>query len=226
MSRKILIIGGTSGLGWELARIYDGLGHTVFITGRKTPNLEGTSIRFFPLSIGESTAGIPAALDSLVGSINDTINTLVYCAGFYQEGTIDALTDGQIEQMVSIGILVPALLIRRLKNHPGNPLKVMLITSTSQFTPRLLEPVYCATKAALGALGESLALDPELGKVVVAAPAGMDTPFWSSERNTEGFLDPHWVAEQIRDFSGGPFKYRFIKIMRGPARVEVVETRP
>ena len=39
MSENILIIGGTSGLGLELAKQYCALGHKVFITGRKDPKI-------------------------------------------------------------------------------------------------------------------------------------------------------------------------------------------
>jgi len=44
MKKHILIIGGTSGLGLELARQYNALGHHVTVTGRKNPNLAGVDL--------------------------------------------------------------------------------------------------------------------------------------------------------------------------------------
>ncbi len=145
-------------------------------------------------------------------------------AGYYQEGTVDELTDNDIASMTNVGITAPAMLIRRLKTNPGAPLKVMLITSSSQYTPREREPLYAATKAGLGMLGACLGLDSELGKVLVIAPSGMKTPFWDETKDTTGYLEPKWVAEKIIELSSGPFKYKYAKILRGPERVEVVET--
>ena len=64
--------------------------------------------------------------------------------------------------------------------------------------------------------------------MLLAAPAGMETNFWNRPGITskpQGLLDPHWVAEQINDLYAGSYKYRFAKILRNPAQVEVVVTR-
>lgn len=219
--KNILIVGGSSGLGLELAKQYADLGHTVVITGRKDPQVPKLQFRFF--SIDAQTSELPARVEHLASQL-PPINTFVYAAGYYQEGRIDQLSPRDIVEMTNVGLLAPSLLVRCLKNNSGKPLKVMFVTSTSQFTPRELEPVYTAVKSGLGMLGRSLALDHELGKVVVIAPAGMKTAFWSAEKDTSDMLDVDWVATQIRVLSSGPFKYRFAKIMRGPARVEIVET--
>jgi hypothetical protein len=38
-------------------------------------------------------------------------------------------------------------------------------------------------------------------------------------------LDPAWVAGEVMKLRGDDYRYRFAKIMREPARVEIVETR-
>ena len=222
MLKNILIIGGTSGLGLELAKIYGALGHTVFITGRKNPNIN--NLNFFKLSIDQNHQNLITQIDELIQNI-DKINTLIYVAGYYQEGKIDQLNDKEILEMINIGLTAPAILIQRLKNNPGKPLKIMLVTSSSQYTPRELEPIYTAVKSGLGMLGASLSLDQSIGKVLVVAPSGMKTPFWNDSHNTSGYLNPTWVAEQIVELSSGPFKYRYAKILRNPEQVEIVETK-
>lgn len=127
--------------------------------------------------------------------------------------------------MVNVGLLGPMLLIQRLKRASKYPLKIMLVTSSSQYTAREWEPAYCAVKSGLGMLGASLVLDHEIGKVLVVAPSGIQTPFWDgSGEDTSTMLDPDWVASTIVDLSSEPFKYKYAKILRSPKRVDVIET--
>lgn len=222
MRKTILIVGGTSGVGLELARHYILAGHRVCITGRRDPGLTGAM--FHPLPITASAEALNAGIDSLV-SAYPGVQTLVYAAGFLQRGTIETLDDEALLTMTHVGLVAPMMLAARLKTRAPTPLKLMLITSSSQYTPRALEPAYTATKAGLGMLGASLARDPAIGKVLVAAPSGISTPFWAGTgEDTATMLDPVWVADRIVDLSGGAFKYRYAKLLRAPARVEVVET--
>lgn len=220
--KKILIVGGTSGLGLELAKIYSSLGHTVMVTGRKDPKIK--ELKFIRLSITQNASDLVDQIDNILKRIKK-VNTLIYCAGFYQEGQIEKLTNEQILEMINVGLTTPAMLVRKLKNNPGKPLKIMIITSSSQYTPREKEPIYTSVKAGLGMFGASLSLDPTIGKVLVVAPSGMKTPFWDKNKDILEYLDPKWVAEQVVELSSGPFKYRYAKILRKPPRVEIVETR-
>ncbi len=221
MKKNILIVGGTSGIGLQLAKIYLDEGHTVCVTGRKRPDLTKASFQKFEIT--RDTAKLAQDTDRVLSRLG-TVHTLIYAAGFLQRGRIDALGDEDLESMVNVGVLAPMMLIQRLKRRSQWPLKIMLITSSSQYTPRELEPAYCATKSALGMLGASLVRDKALGKVLVAAPSGVRTPFWQgTDEDTDTMLEPAWVAERIVELSGGAFKYKYAKILRDPARVEIVE---
>lgn len=222
MKKNILIIGGTSGVGLELAQHYVTDGHTVCITGRRNPNLEGA--QFEQLSISANAEQLSSDIDTVLTQF-EGINTLIYAAGFRQRGLIDELSDDAIKQMLNVGLLAPTLLVQRLKNKLATPLKVMLITSSSQYTARKLEPVYCAVKSGLGMFGESLVKDSQIGKVLVAAPSGIDTAFWhGSDEDNRTMLDATWVCDKIVELSSGVFKYKYAKILRNPARVEIQET--
>ncbi len=222
MVKNILLVGGSSGIGLALARHYVAAGHRVCITGRSNPQLQNA--QFFQLNITASSAALAADIDALATAFPG-VQTLVYAAGFLQRGTIDHLADDALQTMVHVGLLAPMMLIARLKPLAPTPLKLMLLTSSSQYTPRGSEPAYTATKASLGMLGASLARDAGIGKVLVAAPSGTQSPFWrGTNEDISSMLDPAWVAQQIVDLSGGAFKYRYAKLLRQPARVEVVET--
>lgn len=221
MKKNFLIIGGTSGIGLELAKHYKATGHSVTITGRRQPAIDG--VGFHRLSIDNDSTQLTKDLDQLLSQLAVT-HTLIYCAGFLQRRHIEELDDDDLGAMVNVGLLAPMLLIQRLKRRNDWPLKIMLITSSSQYTPRELEPAYCATKAGLGMLGASLVKDNAIGKVLVAAPSGINTAFWDdTDENRETMLDPQWVAHQIVELSSGNFKYKYARLLRSPARTEVVE---
>jgi len=222
MKKNILIVGGSSGVGLELARHYVNEGHRVCFTGRKDPGL--ANAQFFKLSITASVDDLSKGISNLTASFQD-VHTLVYAAGLLQRGSIETLDDVALTTMSNVGLLAPMMLAARLKPIAPTPLKLLLITSSSQYTPRPQEPAYSATKAGMAMLGASLVRDPGFGKVLVAAPSGIRTPFWEkTDEDTSTMLDPVWTAEQIVALSGGSFKYRYAKLLRHPPRVEVVET--
>ena len=221
MKKNILIVGGSSGLGLDLAKHYVREGHTVCITGRHDPSLAGST--YIELDIDGDSRNLTSSIDRLLEKFT-AVNTLIYSAGCCQRAHINELSDANIMQMTNVGLVAPMLLIQRLKNNLDTPLKVMLITSSSQYTPREMESVYCATKAGLGMLGASLVMDKKIGKVLVVAPSGMRSTFWrDSDIDVSGMLETHWVADKIVELSGGKFKYKFAKILRNPERVLVEE---
>jgi len=222
MKKSILIVGGTSGVGLHLARHYVTEGHRVCVTGRRDPGLEGA--QFHSLSIGPSPQSLASEIDRLA-SAYPGVQTLIYAAGFLQRGAIQTLDDDALSTMTNVGLLAPAMLAARLAPLAPAPLKLMLITSSSQYTPRAEEPAYAATKAGLAMLGASLVRDPGFGKVLVVAPSGIKTPFWDgTSEDTTTMLDPAWVSDQIVQLSSGAFKYRYAKLLRNPPRVEVIES--
>jgi short-subunit dehydrogenase len=105
--------------------------------------------------------------------------------------------------------------------------ELITITSTSQWTPRKKEPIYNFAKAGTGMFSNAMAEDGRVGKVLVAGPSGMRTKFWDGvERNDlDKMLDKEWVSQQIVKSLEGTFKYKFIKLLRQPARVEVADER-
>ncbi|ATF19455.1 SDR family NAD(P)-dependent oxidoreductase [Phaeobacter gallaeciensis] len=221
MKKNILIVGGSSGVGLELARHYACEGHRVTITGRVDPGCAG--VQFHALSITDDVADLTAQLDELVMRVGD-VQTLVYCAGFLQRGSIATLEDGALSQMVNVGLLAPMMVIQRLVRQVSGPLKLMLVTSSSQYKPQPEMPAYCATKAGLGMLGAALVRGEGIGKVLVVAPSGIQTKFWAgSDTDTSTMLEPGWVAQQIVALSSGAFKYKYAKLLRQPSSVEVVE---
>lgn len=220
MTQTALVIGGSSGLGLELAQLL-ATNHEVIVTGRRNPEM--AALQFRELELGDRS--LSASLDTFVAELSE-INLVVYAAGFFQEGRISDLSDTDIEKMNCVGLLAPAMLLQRILNKQNKLPGFIAITSTSQWTPRLLEPMYTAAKAGLGMLANSIALDERVGKVFVLGPAGMRTRFWEEDgRDTSDMLAPEWVAAETMKYWVENFKYQFARALRNPARVEIVESR-
>ncbi|HSX18282.1 MAG TPA: SDR family oxidoreductase [Candidatus Saccharimonadales bacterium] len=219
---KVLIIGGSSGLGLALSKEFSNKGDEVIITGRNDPKVNFAEFRKFDLTQND----LPTKIERFIKGL-PKVNVLVYAAGFYQDGTVTDLSTQQIEDMLDVGgrgliYFVRSLLIKQ--NHLD---ELVTVTSTSQWTPRKLEPIYNFIKAGAGQLSNGLAEDGRIAKVLVAAPSGMRTAFWDGVKrdDLDQMLDKGWVAQQIIKARSGKYQYKFIQILRQPARVEVAETR-
>lgn len=224
LNRKTaLVMGGTSGLGLEIAQLLYQQGYRTVVAGRRKPEVDGISIEFLDMS-GVTTSELADRIAKVIESIG-RIDLLVYAPGFYQEGTLDELNSSDINDMMNVGLNGCALALNHILSQQRLD-GFIAITSTSQWVPRLTEPIYTAVKAGLGMLASSLSLDPNVGKVLVGAPAGMATKFWEgTERDLNAMLEPRWVAEKILEAYQQNFEYLFIKILREPPRIEEVERR-
>lgn len=221
MTKNVLVLGGTSGLGSSLASLLVTQDCIVYVTGRTDTKQDDR--QFFALDIDTDTLAVD--LDTMLSSL-PRIDLLIYAAGFYEEARIGESSDEFIIKMGRVGLLAPMLLVAKLVRKQGSIDEFVAVTSTSQWTPRELEPSYSAVKAGLGMFANSLALDPAIGKVVVVGVAGMATPFWKdSGRDVSTMLHPDWVAKQVVDQLAEEYDYRFVKILRNPSRVEIAESR-
>jgi NAD(P)-dependent dehydrogenase (short-subunit alcohol dehydrogenase family) len=213
---RVLVVGGTSGLGLCLARRFAADNNKVTIAGRHCRT--GDEFEFQPIDFSVMPY-VPGVLTQYEADI------VVWAAGFYQSGKLHELAPEEIATSTLINYLAPALYLqKRLLQGPLQGL--IAITSSSEWTPREKEPMYCSGKAALAMLARCVSFDPLVGRTLVAAPQGMATPFWDNQkRDLTGFLDPEWVADRIMAHFAETQKYRHIRIFRDPTRVEVDEDR-
>lgn len=218
-----LIIGGTSGLGLELAKDFVEKGvKQVIVTGRHKPKADVGEYKEFDLIKPDLAKRIAAFVADL-----PEIKILVYAAGYFQEGRVTDLTDEEIEQMIDVGGRGLIYFVRAILAKQGSLKGLITITSTSQWTPRKLEPIYNFAKAGAAHFSNAMAEDGRIKKVLVAGPAGMRTEFWdgTTGHDLSTMMDPSWVSEQVIDQWQGDYTYRFVRILRQPPRVEQGETR-
>lgn len=220
--KKVLIIGGTSGLGLALGKQLVESGCEVVITGRVNKE-SNTSLRFYPLDLASAT--LYEEIEHIIQDVGH-IDSFIYAAGFCQWATTAKLTKSDIDLMINVGLTAPIYALQTILKIQGGLKLFVPITSTSEWTPREYEPVYTAVKSGLGMYGRSVALDGAIEKVLVAGPAGMKTAFWeNSDMDTSSMLEAEWVAKQIIEHMEESYNFRHMKILRQPPRVEVTETK-
>lgn len=221
MKKKILIVGGATGVGLELARQYLVDGHTVFVTGAIDPDLSGAT--FLKLSITQNAEALAKDIDQVLDQL-PLVNTLIYAQHDTPSGQIETLADCDLAQLVNVGLMAPMMLVQRLKRRTQTTLKLMLITSEAEHEPTALAPVTCALASGLAMLGASLVRDPELGKVLVVAAKGIAAPDrdLATDNTTASLLS--WSATQIIELSGGPFKYKYARTLTNPRRAVVIDS--
>ena len=217
MAGNVLVVGGTRGLGYELAKLFAGI-QSVIVAGRNPGEVKGVGMGYRAVDLANRRT-----ISVLVAGL-PFIDTLVMAAGFAQFGPLHSLSAGEVDSMIKVGLLSPMILVQLLLKKQTTLPHYLQITSTSQWTPRANEPVYAAAKAGIGMFAESMAGDAKVGRVMVAGPSGMKTAFWTGrDHDTTQFLEPAGVAEAIFDDwrSFTDYRFRQIAILRGPLRVEV-----
>ena len=187
--RTVLITGGTSGIGLELARQLVARRNTVIVTGRNPERLKAAQQIVPGLHAFQSDVTNPDDIESLYNTLSEQfhgLDTLVNNAGAmrnikldrrYQLSDLTAEVDGNLKgPMWMVQTFLPLLL--RQKDS-----LIVNVSSGLAFIPFPAAPVYSASKAALHAYTQCLRaqLEGSCVSVVELAPPGTETPLFRGE---------------------------------------------
>ena len=159
----ILITGGASGIGLELARQLDRLNNTVILTGRNSEKLAKAKILLPKAHIYQSDVADAKAISLLFENVTRDfpgLNMLINNAGIMR--TINLHDVGgslaEITQEVDINLHGPIRMIKQFLPHLKlkSNAAIVNVTSGLAFVPLPVSPVYCATKAGLHSFTQSL----------------------------------------------------------------------
>lgn len=184
--KRILITGGSSGIGFELARALMAHGGRVLITGRRIDYVTNAVQR---LAADGDISGVVADVTTPEGraaSLSHAhdafggLDILINNAGGVRAGRLNALSEDEIRAMIEVNLTGPMLLTRAAlpslrKSGQG------LIVNVSSGIALLALPfytAYAATKAGIASFGEALRreLAGEGIDVLTLFPTATDTP--------------------------------------------------
>ncbi len=205
--KKILITGGGSGLGAELAKGYGENGNHIILVGRNEENLkkvtkeiiqQGASAEYCVMDISNRDS-IDRGIKAIVQKHNN-IDYLINSAGVGFFGPIETLTMDEMNTMIDINVKGTIMITMKLLPYINE--RILNIISTAGLKGKVNEAVYCASKFAMRGFTESLQKELSHSKVKITAVymGGMDTPFWENSthiKDKSRLKAPQVVAKEI-----------------------------
>jgi short-subunit dehydrogenase len=202
----ILITGASSGLGAELAKLYDADGQPTYLTGRSESRLSAITDTLLN-NIGYQACDLASYKDveQLFEQLEQLPKTVIHSAGSGYFGLLEEQEPEQIQKLINnnlnSAINVLRELIKRYKEHPVN---VIVIMSTAAQQPKAQESTYCAVKWAVKGLIESVRLElkGKPMKIIAVYPGGMATEFWETSGKSldiSSFMTAEDAAQMIHD---------------------------
>lgn len=162
-NNTILITGGASGIGFELAKQLSSKGNKVIITGRDQAKLEKAAKQISGLVTIQSDVSKIKDIEALFDKVTrefPALNVLINNAGIMRNlnlhdtgGDLDDVTL-EIDTNLKGPIRMTKKFLTHLKTKPSAA--IMNVSSGLAFVPLPSSPVYCATKAALHSYTQSL----------------------------------------------------------------------
>ncbi|MEZ5997429.1 MAG: SDR family oxidoreductase [Hyphomonas sp.] len=206
----ILMTGGGSGIGRELAREFQALGNTVIVAGRRASALEETiggraSMHARTLDVGNAAAieTFAAALLADFPALNVVFNNAGIMAT--EDWKADPVDLAVAEATVATNILGPirmtAAFLPHLRKQPSA--RVVNVTSGLAFVPLAHTPAYSASKAAMHAWTQSLRwqLRGTNVEVIELAPPGVQTDLTPGQSTRDAYMPlKDFIAETMESF--------------------------
>jgi uncharacterized oxidoreductase len=188
-NRTVLITGGTSGIGLELARQLLQRGNVVVVTGRDQARIEATQRALPGVHLFKSDVSDPEAIKALYASVVaqfPALDTLINNAGIMRNLNLNQTRELQdVTREIEINLSGPVRMIQQFLPHLKTRQKALIVNVSSglAFVPMPISPIYCATKAAIHAFTQCLRVQLEGSGVTVIelAPPGVETPLFRDE---------------------------------------------
>lgn len=216
--KTILITGGSSGIGLELARQLIARGNTVIVTGRDAGRLAATQTALPAVHCVQSDVSDPRAIEALHATVLarfPALDVLVNNAGVMRNLDLRRPRDlADLTREIDINLSGPLRMVQQFLPHLRSRSEAAIVNVSSglAFVPLAIAPIYSATKAAMHSFTQSLRaqLAGTSVAVIELAPPGVETPLYRGEfeeelRGTKGMDVTLLARRAIAGIeSGGP----------------------
>src|SRR5882724_6372844 len=197
--KKVVIIGGTSGMGLATAKMLLDGGARVVVTGRSKEGLESAQKELGNEAIVVSSdARSLTDLDALASRAKaefDALDLLFVNAGFSIRAPLESITEAIYDEMFNLNAKGPLFAVQKFAPLIDRGGSVVLTTSIANVKGMAGNATYGAAKAALRSFARTLAAEllPREIRVNAVMPGPIDTPIIGKV-----FTDKN-VAAEIRE---------------------------
>ncbi|WP_193046772.1 SDR family oxidoreductase [Mycolicibacterium baixiangningiae] len=205
--KRVVITGGTSGIGLATAKALIAGGARVLVTGRTPTSLENARAALGPGAIVESSDAV-SDIDSLVDRAAaefDAVDLLVLNAGGTVSSTVDETSEAEYDKLFELNTKAPYFTLQKFVPLMPVGSAVVLTTSVSNTKGIATTSVYSATKAALRSMTRTFArelIDRGI-RVNAVSPGPIDTGILERTMSAEAarqFLDQIKAANPMQRF--------------------------
>ncbi|MCP5089079.1 MAG: SDR family oxidoreductase [Rhodobacteraceae bacterium] len=208
--QQALVTGSSSGLGFEVARLFARAGATVWVNGRKDDTAkdavarikdEGGEARALVFDVSDD-AEVAAAFDKFAGE-SKTLDILVNNVGLRDRRSLPEFSRKDVRRLLDVDLVAPFLLAQRAADMMiahGTQGRIVNISSIAGLIAQSGDAAYTTAKAGLNGLTRALAaeLGPRGINVNAVAPG-----FFKTAPNRTAAADPEISAKLERSTSLG-----------------------
>jgi uncharacterized oxidoreductase len=198
----ILITGGTSGIGYELAAQFIDRGNTIIITGRDPDMLEKARRALPGIHVFQSDVSDPKAIPLLHAVVINSfpaLNVLINNAGIMRK--IDLLDKGNgledITREIETNLNGTVQMVTHFLPHLTTKKSAAIVNVSSglAFVPLPIAPIYCAAKAGVHSFTQSLRVQLQNTNIRVfeLAPPMTRTPLFTRDIHTGDLKGVHMM---------------------------------
>ena len=211
-NRTILITGGTSGIGFELAQQLIARRNIVIVTGRDPRKLQEAKSSLPAVHTIQSDASKAEDIDALSRQVMTQFpacDTLFNNAGIMRNLNLnDQRPLPDVTRELDLNLNGPVQMVQALLPHLKSKPNALIVNVSSglAFIPFPLSPIYSAAKAGMHAFSRCLRVQLKGSKVTVVelAPPGVETKLFRGE-----------FAKEMKDQKGMPVGVLVSKAIAG-----------
>lgn len=184
-NKTAVITGGTTGIGFETAKLFIAEGARVIVTGRNEERLAEAVAQLgeaaIPFRSDVSRVSDIEELATAVKASVGKIDILFANAGVAQSALFRDVTESAFDTEIGINLKGTFFTVQKLEPLMNDGGSIVLNTTTLAQTAMAGEIIYSASKAAVRSLARSLSAEliERRIRVNAVAPGPIETPIWS-----------------------------------------------
>jgi NAD(P)-dependent dehydrogenase (short-subunit alcohol dehydrogenase family) len=182
-NKNVIIIGGTTGIGFATAKEFITAGANVWITGRNALNLEKAAIEINSTKLKTVVSDTSklveiSLLEKAFAENNSKLDVLFLNAGIGTFTTIDQVTEADFDAQFNTNVKGHFFTLQKLLPYLVDGASVIFTSSTVATSANLATSIYSATKGALNKIAQIAAneLAERKIRVNIVSPGPVATP--------------------------------------------------